>query len=197
MPSASPSSPLGCGGFFTEAGYEEVIVPAIWEQATFVAKAGPEIVGSMYTFADRSERACCLVPEITGIIQEQWRASWSKTDKKPARLFYIARCYRYERPQKGRYREFTQVGVELLGGKPPDDRVEVERLLANILDELGVDYALDRAVKRGLAYYTEDGFEARCESLGAQKQIAGGGRYAEGIGWAIGLERLLLALAHS
>ncbi len=193
-PSASPSSPLGCGGRFIEAGYEELIVPAIWEQQTFVAKAGPEIVRDMYTFADKGGRACCLVPEITGIVQQEWRAAWSKTDRKPSRLFYIARCYRYERPQAGRYREFTQVGVELLGGTAPADRDEVEALLVQILDELGVTYLLDRAVKRGLAYYVEDGFEARCEALGAQKQVAGGGRYPEGVGWAIGLDRLLLAM---
>lgn len=48
-------------------------------------------------------------------------------------------------------------------------------------------------MKRGLTYYVDDGFEAECEKLGAQKQIAGGGRYAEGIGWAIGVDRLLLA----
>ena len=52
---------------------------------------------------------------------------------------------------------------------------------------------LDGRVERGLSYYTEDGFEARRELLGAQQQVAGGGRYAEGIGWAIGLDRLLLA----
>lgn len=67
-------------------------------------------------------------------------------------------------------------------------------LLRRLLDDSGVEYALDDNVRRGLGYYTEAGFEARCERLGAQKQIAGGGRYAEGIGWAIGLDRLLLAL---
>jgi histidyl-tRNA synthetase len=56
--------------------------------------------------------------------------------------------------------------------------------------------ASSSAVKRGLAYYTEDGFEARCEVLGAQKQVAGGGRYTEGIGWALGLDRLLLVRAN-
>lgn len=170
-----------------------MIVPAIWEQATFVAKAGPEIVRTMYTFEDKGGRACCLVPEITGLLQEEWRARWSKRERKPCRLFYVARCYRYDRPQAGRYREFTQLGVEMFGGKPPRDREEVEALLVRCLDDTGVTYALDRTVKRGLAYYVEDGFEARCESLGAQKQLAGGGRYAEGIGWAIGLDRLVLA----
>jgi histidyl-tRNA synthetase len=170
-----------------------VIVPAIWEQATFVAKAGPEITRTMYTFEDKGGRACCLVPEITAVLQEEWRARWSRRDAKPCRLFYVARCYRYDRPQAGRYREFTQLGVEMLGGTAPADRAEVERLLVRVLDDTGVTYTLDPAVKRGLAYYVEDGFEARCDALGAQKQVAGGGRYAEGIGWAIGLDRLLLA----
>jgi histidyl-tRNA synthetase len=44
----------------------------------------------------------------------------------------------------------------------------------------------------GLSYYVEDGFEAEVAALGAQKQVAGGGRYREGIGWAIGLDRLIL-----
>ena len=193
-PSATPRSPSGCGGRFIEAGYEELVVPAIWEQQTFVAKAGADIVGEMYVFEDKKRRPICLVPEITGLVQEAWRDGWSQTEPKPMRVFYVARCYRYERPQRGRYREFTQVGVELLGGRAPDDRREVEDLLRKILDGLEVDYELDSAVERGLAYYTEDGFEARCEKLGAQKQIAGGGRYAEGIGWAIGLDRLLIAL---
>lgn len=150
----------------------------------------------MYTFADKANRACCLIPEVTGLIQEEWRARWSKSEAKPCRVFYIARCYRYDRPQAGRYREFTQVGVELLGGRSSDDRDEVLALLARILDDVGIDYALDGQVKRGLAYYTEDGFEARCDVLGAQKQVAGGGRYAEGIGWALGLDRLLLVRAN-
>jgi histidyl-tRNA synthetase len=194
-PSATSSSPLGCGGCFIAAGYEELIVPAIWSQDTFVAKAGPEIADQMYSFADKKGRPICLVPEITGLVQELWRDQWSRSTRAPCRVFYVARCYRYERPQAGRYREFTQVGVELLGGRPPDDRREVEDLLVQLLDTLAVDYELDRQVRRGLTYYTEDGFEARCPGLGAQKQIAGGGRYAEGIGWAIGLDRLLLATA--
>ena len=194
-PSATPSSLLGCGGHFIDAGYEELVVPALWEQQTFIAKAGPQIVDQLYAFSDKKARPICLVPEITGLIQEVWRATWSRNEPRPMRVFYIARCYRYERPQAGRYREFTQVGVELLGGKAPADQREVVDLLVHLLDELGVDYALDAQVRRGLAYYTDDGFEARCDQLGAQKQIAGGGRYDEGVGWAIGLERLLLALA--
>jgi histidyl-tRNA synthetase len=148
----------------------------------------------MYAFDDKKGRPICLVPEITALVQETWRKEWSKRPARPLRVFYAARCYRYERPQKGRYREFTQVGVELLGGTAPDDRREVEALLRRVLDELGVSYRYDENVKRGLGYYVEGGFEVTCAALGAQKQIAGGGRYAEGVGWAIGLDRLLLAL---
>jgi histidyl-tRNA synthetase len=147
----------------------------------------------MYGFTDKGGREICLIPEATAIIQEQFNTSWSKTWPKPVRVFYVQRCYRYDRPQKGRYREFTQVGVELLAGTAPEDRDEVVRLLSDVLDLFGVAYELKDGVKRGLSYYVEDGFEAEVASLGAQKQVAGGGRYPEGIGWAIGLERLLLA----
>lgn len=169
-------------------------MPALWEQQTFIDKAGPEIVEQMYAFNDKKRRPICLVPEVTGMLQEAWRSDWSKRNRGARRVFYVARCYRYERPQRGRYREFTQVGVELLQGTAPEDRLEVELLLRRALDATKVAYVLDREVKRGLSYYIEDGFEARAPKLGAQQQIAGGGRYAEGIGWAIGLDRLLLAL---
>src|SRR5260221_8437100 len=103
----------------------------------------------MYAFNDKKGRPICLVPEITGVIQDTWRESWSKSARGPRRVFYVARCYRYERPQRGRYREFTQVGVELLNGVAPVDRLEVETLLRAVLDELGVDYEFDDAVRRG------------------------------------------------
>jgi histidyl-tRNA synthetase len=169
-------------------------VPALWEQQTFIDKGGPEIVQQMYAFSDKKQRPICLVPEVTGMVQEAWRNDWSKRGTGARRIFYVARCYRYERPQRGRYREFTQVGVELLNGSAPSDRREVEELLCRLLDSTKVAYAFDGNVKRGLGYYVEDGFEARSPQLGAQQQIAGGGRYAEGVGWALGLDRLLLAL---
>lgn len=146
----------------------------------------------MWAFPDKGNRPVCLIPEVTGPVQELWREDWSKRAK-TKRIFYTSRCYRYERPQAGRYREFTQFGVELLG-ESENGRDEVISLLQTVLDTVGVSYRFSDAVKRGLTYYIEEGFEAECEQLGAQKQIAGGGRYAEGIGWAIGVDRLLLAL---
>tara|TARA_Y100000034_G_scaffold127990_1_gene181833 strand:+ start:1113 stop:1643 length:531 start_codon:yes stop_codon:yes gene_type:complete len=173
-------------------GFEEIIVPSLAEQEIFEEKAGREILNQMYSFPDKKGRPICLIPEVTAVIQKQWREQWEQVVKKPYRVFYIQRCYRYERPQKGRYREFTQAGVEILGGKSPQDKEEAIGSLRACLDRLEVDYELKEGIKRGLSYYVEDGFEAEMASLGAQKQIAGGGRYAEGIGWAIGVDRVML-----
>lgn len=174
------------------------MLPALWEQQTFIDKAGPEIVNQMWAFPDRGGRPVCLIPEATGPVQQLWRDSWSRTWPKPSRIFYVQRCYRYERPQRGRYREFTQLGVELLGGTAPDAAVETKQLLLELLDALGLrGFTFSDSVRRGLSYYVEDGFEVEVATLGAQKQVAGGGRYAEGIGWAIGVDRLMLALEPS
>jgi histidyl-tRNA synthetase len=71
-------------------------------------------------------------------------------------------------------------------------RLEALRLLCGSLDAVGVDYDLDTSARRGMSYYSGLGFEASNQALGAQKQIAGGGTYAEGVGWAIGVDRCLL-----
>lgn len=163
----------------------------MWEQETFLEKAGPELSKQMWTFKDKGDRDVCLIPEVTGIFQEKWRNNWSKSNQYK-KVLYVSRCYRYERPQAGRYREFTQLGIEILGNYPNGDE-EAQELLKTCLNDLRIDYEFDSSATRGLGYYTDLGFEARCESLGAQKQVAGGGRYAEGIGWAVGIDRLVLA----
>jgi histidyl-tRNA synthetase len=146
----------------------------------------------MYAFQDKSNREICLIPEATAIVQQAYKTNWQKCKPKPVRVFYVQRCYRYEKPQAGRYREFWQFGVELLGNKA-GDKAEVLSILQKLLDISTVNYQLFSSVKRGLDYYIEDGFEAKVESLGAQKQVAGGGRYDCGIGFAIGIDRIMLA----
>ena len=179
----------------TDLGYEEIILPALWETELFVEKAGEDIRKQIYDFQDKAGREICLIPEATAIIQKMYKESWNRLYKKPVRLFYVAKCYRYEKPQSGRYREFTQFGVELLGGKNPDDRQEINAVVQATIDVVELlEYNWKEMVKRGLDYYVEDGFEVECPSLGAQKQVLGGGRYDCGIGFAWGIDRLLLAL---
>jgi histidyl-tRNA synthetase len=175
-------------------GYREVIFPSIWETSTFTKKLGTEKEGQMWTFEDKGGRDCCLVPEITGIAQELWRTEWSKQFRSPLPIFYVQRCYRYERPQAGRYREFTQFGVEILGDVSDNAMSEVKEFLRKCVESLGIEFCFKDAVSRGLSYYLDDGFEVEVQSLGAQKQIAGGGRYAEGVGFAIGVDRLIMSI---
>lgn len=172
--------------------FQEVYLPSMWDQQTFIDKAGPEIINQMYSFKDKGDRDICLIPECTALIQKMWNEEWKSKVKHPYKIFYIQRCYRYEKPQAGRYREFTQAGIEILGSKGTKE--EAVSSLKECLDLFNVSYIFSDTVKRGLSYYVEDGFEAEVSTLGAQKQVAGGGRYNEGIGWAIGVDRLMLAL---
>lgn len=183
------------GGIFIDKGFDEVVIPSIWKEQTFTEKAGPELSKQMYNFPDKKGRAICLIPEVTGVIQEEWNRAWKFEEKKPCKIFYIQRCYRYERPQKGRYREFTQAGVEILGGNLEETSELAMSTLQECLNQFDIDYEFKSIVQRGLNYYVDSGFEAEVSTLGAQKQIAGGGRYKEGIGWAIGVDRLLLSLS--
>ncbi|TVT92120.1 MULTISPECIES: ATP phosphoribosyltransferase regulatory subunit [unclassified Pseudomonas] len=183
------------GAIFIDAGAEEAIVPALWGQDTFIEKAGgSEIIGQMWAFDDKAGRQCCLIPEATALFQE--RNTQLLGTREEAMFFYVARCYRYERPQAGRYREFTQLGLEILSPEPALALQRSQALCTGFLDTLGLDYELNLAVKRGLSYYLQgNGFEVRCPALGAQQQVVGGGAYREGAGFGIGLERLVLALA--
>ena len=173
--------------------YKELVVPTIWEANTFRKKIQGDTLEQMWTFADKKGRDCCLIPEVTAIVQELYNDRWSKEMPKPIRLFYCSRVFRYERPQAGRLREFTQFGCEILGPFVQEIDDECIDLLQECIGRYTADYVMKIGVKRGLGYYIEDGFEVEIPTLGAQKQVAGGGRYAEGIGWAIGIERLLLS----
>lgn len=177
---------------FIDSNFQEVVIPSLWETQTWIDRSGSEIQDQLWCFKDKANRDVTLIPEVTAVIQSLYNEQWSKSLPKPVKVFYVSRCYRYERPQEGRYREFTQFGCEILG--PGNYEEEAKSLLNDCLANTGVKFDFDVDVKRGLSYYTRSGFEARCDILGAQKQVAGGGTYPQGCGWAIGVDRLLLAL---
>lgn len=175
-------------------GFEEIILPNFWGLDTFTKRAGGKLSDTMYTFKDKGDRDMVLVPEATALITELYDAGWNKSEKKPICLFYLQRCYRYDRPQAGRYREFLQFGIEILGVKDAYERsvVMADRLL-NRLDITETVTFVPNPV-RGLHYYNGRTYEYECSKLGAQKQLFGGGEYEQGAGFAIGVERLLMAL---
>ena len=171
-------------------GFEEVILPSLEPAEIYVEKAGEEVLGQMYTFADKKGRELCLRPEGTATIQLV--AAKHFKNLKDKKLWYFERCWRYERPQEGRYREFFQFGVEIINpsSDPAQELIAIAEQMVGLKTQ---QYDVARSVKRGLRYYTESGFEISVPSLGAQKQVVGGGTYEQGIGFAIGFDRLMLA----
>ncbi len=161
--------------------------------AIYASRAGNEILDQMYAFEMRG-RQLCLRPEATATCQ--LLADGPLRNRGETRVWYETRCWRYETPQQGRYREFTQFGVEILNPRVQNlDRYrrELIELAERMIAKFEPEYRLAPQVKRGLAYYTQDGFEISSPRLGAQQQLLGGGSYERGIGFAIGVDRLGLA----
>lgn len=169
--------------------FKPIELPLIENTELYTDKAGQEILGQMYTFSDKSQRSLCLRPEGTATIQALYDEHFA--GQKDVLLYYFTKCYRYERPQKGRYREFYQFGVEWLNPSvdPTEKLIKVAQKMVSIVTD---NYTITRGVKRGLSYYTKGGFEISCDELGAQKQVCGGGEYKQGVGFAIGFDRLAL-----
>ena len=171
-------------------GYQEIMIPIIQKQETFASKVGDENQNMMYNFKDRGNRDLCLSPEYTAIVQ-QLASNRMKFDK-DVKMFYIGECFRGENTQYGRWRQFTQFGVEVLNPSKDysDEMVEIATKLIKLVTK---NYELNTEATRGLDYYDGGkGFEIACPELGAAKQICGGGSYKGGVGFAIGVDRLLL-----
>ncbi|MGA1819673.1 MAG: histidine--tRNA ligase [Thermoplasmatota archaeon] len=284
-------------------GYSEISTPTFEHSDLFVARSGPQILEQIYNFNDKGGREIVLRPELTAPVMRFYFSDLRNTPK-PLRIYYFGNCFRYERPQKGRYREFWQIGLEYIGNRTPlalsevinaaisaldstglrgfqvrvghvallssilsgwsVDRSDKELMIAidkkdrrkitDILGEMpaavkvadlvtrmydpsswgavldgmvneipGVDaeaveelskvlellipgggeVVMDPSITRGLDYYDGVVFEIDAPSLGAEKQICGGGAYSlsevfggdvEGIGFALGFDRILVAL---
>ncbi len=282
-------------------GYANIRTPVVEPTVLFVRGLGEvtDIVEKeMYSFIDSMNGdALTLRPEGTaGVVRAATEHSMLYDGGK--RLYYIGAMFRHERPQKGRYRQFHQVGVEVLGfpgpdvdaetillcralwrslglgeadarlelnslGQPEERRAHRQALVAHfelhaeqldddarrrlhsnplrildsknpsmqplvdaapklmdflgaaslahfdavrvVLDAAGVPYRINPRLVRGMDYYNLTVFEWVTERLGAPLTICGGGRYdtlveqlggkpAPGVGWALGMERLLLLL---
>ena len=124
-------------------GFAEVATPIFEFSDVFRRTLGDTsdiVTKEMYTFADRGGSELTLRPENTAGVA---RAVIGGTlgDRRPFKCFYAGPMFRYERPQKGRLRQFHQIGVELIGAAEPLADIEVIALGAHLLEALGV---LDR-----------------------------------------------------
>ena len=127
---------------FTGYGYGEIRTPLLEDTDLFVRGVGEttDIVGKeMYTFADKKGRSLTLRPESTAPVVRSFIQHGLDNRPLPQRLFYIGPHFRYERPQKGRYRQFHQIGAELIGDAGPWGDAELLAMLVRFLGELGYE----------------------------------------------------------
>ncbi len=122
-------------------GFKEIIPPVLEYSELFERSVGEgtDIVEKeMYTFTDKGGRSITLRPEMTASVARAYVEHHFETLPSPLKLFYIGPCFRYEKPQKGRYREFYQFGVEVLGDESPLLDAEVISLAYKIAEKLGL-----------------------------------------------------------
>jgi histidyl-tRNA synthetase len=281
------------------AGYARIETPVFEDTELFARGVGgsTDIVRKeMFTFEDKGGRSITLRPEATASIARAYLEHGMQKLPQPVKLWWHGPLFRHERPQAGRFRQFTQLDAEVIGSDSPlvdaelillldellralevpdltlrigslgspearaayreeliaylraheseldrevRDRIDENPLRAfdskdegtqavmaaaptmldrlegedaehfetvrRLLDQARIEYELDGRLVRGLDYYTRTVFEFHSARLGAQSQVAGGGRYDRLVellggsptpanGWAAGVERILLAI---
>ena len=121
---------------FESFGFQEIETPIFEEFALLAARSGEEIREGMFTFvADEVEYG--LRPELTAAVCRMI-VTGKLNMPKPYKFYYIGPCFRYEEPQAGRYRQFWQAGIELMGSESPIADAEVITVGAKTLENVGV-----------------------------------------------------------
>lgn len=122
---------------FRAWSYDELIPPTFEYADTLASEAGTQLAEEMYRFTDRDGRTLALRPDLT-IPAARVAATRLYDQSMPLRLFYIGSVFRYEAPQAGRQREFTQAGIELIGAGTPAADAEVLALTVEALRAAGL-----------------------------------------------------------
>ncbi|HOL22707.1 MAG TPA: histidine--tRNA ligase [bacterium] len=120
-------------------GYKEIRTPLVEPRSLFERSIGSEsdiVSKEIYAFKDRKGRDIALRPEGTASVVRAFIESGMSAEKKVFRFYYYGPMFRYDRPQKGRYRQFYQFGIELFGSKHPFFDGEVVVMLYNIANKL-------------------------------------------------------------
>src|SRR3954463_16535686 len=121
----------------TRYGFEEYDGPPLEPLDLYTTKSGEEIVGQLYNFVDKGDRAIALRPEMTPTLARMIGAH-ARAYKKPIKWFAIPQLFRYERPQKGRLREHFQLNADIIGEQDPAADAELIALLIDSLRALGL-----------------------------------------------------------
>ncbi len=127
-------------------GFEYIETPILEETRLFRRSVGEssDIVGKeMYRFTDKGGNDVCLRPEGTaGVVRAFIQAKLDRQQGQKYRFFYFGPMFRYERPQKGRLRQFHQFGVESFGEKSVAEDFTLIQMLSDIFDALGIRYSV-------------------------------------------------------
>lgn len=121
-------------------GYEEIVTPVV-EHAELIERVGEDtdaVAKELYRFDDRGGRNLALRPEATAGVVRAYFEGGLNQDPQPSRLYLIGPMFRYDRPQKGRYRQFLQLDVEAIGSASPALDAEVIELASTWLREIGL-----------------------------------------------------------
>ena len=112
-------------------GFREVETPIFEDAELFILRSGP-----------KGGRQIALRPEMTAPVVRMFVNGMSN-EPKPIKVFYFGQCFRYERPQSGRYREFFQFGAEIIGGATPETDAEAIALASAMIKQIGIkDYRI-------------------------------------------------------
>ena len=126
-----------CGRF----GYKEIRTPVFEHTELFQRGVGDTtdvVQKEMYTFEDKGGRSLTLKPEGTATLVRSYIENSLYANPQPTKLSYIIPCFRYEKPQSGRLREFHQFGIECFGASSPETDAEVISLAYMFLNELKI-----------------------------------------------------------
>jgi histidyl-tRNA synthetase len=151
-------------------GFKEAITPHVEPLELLSAKSGDEIRQRMFIFEDLGKRQVALRPEFTASIA-RLATTALKNEPKPLRLFSVGTVYRYDEPQRGRYREFWQSNFELMGSNKPEADTEIVLLTNRFMRALGLQgYAFKIGhigVIRGIL--SQDGVDEKTQNAVLQR----------------------------
>jgi histidyl-tRNA synthetase len=122
------------------AGYEPIETPIFEATEVFSRTVGDStdiVQKQMFTFEDQGGRSLTLRPEGTAAVARAYIEAGMHKDPQPVKLWYVGPFFRQERPQKGRYRQFSQMGAEAIGSEDPSLDAEVIVLLHELLQRIG------------------------------------------------------------
>lgn len=122
-------------------GFKEIRTPVFEHTELFVRSVGDEtdvVSKEMYTFEDKGHRSITLRPEMTAGVARAVTESGLINEALPVKVCYAADCFRYERPQAGRMRQFKQFGAEVFGADGPSADAEIIAMANGLFETLGI-----------------------------------------------------------